>query len=99
MTKIDPRARFNATVLSPALSQYAKYMESGDSDDDEDDLSTYIAAVLVSRRRAAAAARKRQKSGPQGKKRRPLSSFSWDDHTHCLSERGFKLRYRVELPR
>ena len=96
MTKIDPRARFNVTALSPAVSQYAKYMESGDSDDDEDELSTYIAAVLVSRRRAAAAARKRQKSGPQGKKRRPLSFFSWDDHTHRLSERGFKLRYRVD---
>ena len=71
-------------------------MESSDSDSDSDsdDEDEYVAAILAIRRRAAAAAKKRQKSGPQGKKRRPMSFFSWSDHVHRLSERDFKLRYR-----
>lgn len=66
-----------------------------DSDSD-DDVTDEIAAVLARRRRAAAAAAKRQKSGPHGKKRRPMSYFSWADHLNRLSERNFKLRYRVD---
>ena len=73
-------------------------MESSDSDSDSDsdDEDEYVAAILAIRRRAAAAAKKRQKSGPQGKKRRPMSFFSWSDHVHRLSERDFKLRYRLD---
>ena len=66
----------------------------GDSDDDE--IMEHVAAVLARRRRAAAAALNRQKSGPKGKKRMPLSFFSWTDHVHRLSERDFKLRYRLD---
>ena len=64
-------------------------MQSGDD--------LVIAAIVHRRRLAYQAAKKRQKSGPQGKKRRPRSFFSWRDHLHRLSPRDFKLRYRLDL--
>ena len=35
--------------------------------------------------------------GPQGKKRRTESLFSWKDHVSRLTEREFKLRYRLDF--
>ena len=77
---------------------------SNDNDDDfdttdseeESDLEVAVREVVRRRRLAAAAAIRRQKSGPRGKKRRPFSFFSWTDHLHRLSERDFKLRYRLD---
>ena len=64
------------------------------SDEDRDD--EYVAAVVQRRRLAHAAARRRQASGPRGKKRKPLTHFSWEDHLHRLSPRDFKARYRLD---
>jgi hypothetical protein len=72
--------------------------ESDSESDDEIDneINVHVALVLERRRRAAAAASRRQKSGPQGKKRKPFSFFSWTDHLYRLSPRDFKLRYRLD---
>jgi len=82
-------------LLSCLVCLMRPRMES-DSDCSDSDSEDELAAVLDRRRRAAASAKRRLKSGPQGKKRRPRSFFSWSDHLHRLSERGFKLRYRVD---
>ena len=68
-----------------------------DSDDEVDETLVAVQVVMERRRLAAAAAARRQKSGPRGKKRRPFSFFSWEDHKHRLSERDFKLRYRLTV--
>ena len=54
-------------------------------------------AVAVQRRRAAAAIiLLLNGQGPQGKKRRPQSPFSWADHLALLTEKEFKERYRLD---
>ena len=79
-------------------------VESSDSESDFDDIESsddddeeYVVAIVKRRRLAHAAALQRQKSGPRGKKRKPLSYFSWTDHLHRLSPREFKARYRLDL--
>ena len=53
-------------------------------------------AVAVQRRRAAAAIMLLMNGqGPQGRKRRPQSPFSWEDHVARLTEPEFKQRYRL----
>jgi hypothetical protein len=89
-------------LVMSANKTYSEYDSSTESDTsssdgtdlDEDD---YVAAVVKRRRLAHAAALRRQKSGPRGKKRKPLSFFSWTDHLHRLSPRDFKARYRIDL--
>ena len=64
-----------------------------------------IARKKLRRLHAAAAVRRRQilatlelldsGKGPQGRKRRELGTFSWEDHVARLTQRSFKLRYRL----
>ena len=65
-------------------------------DDDDSGVNACIAAVLRRRQLARTAAIRRQRSGPRGPKRKPFSHFSWVDHLHRLSDRDFKLRYRID---
>ena len=51
-------------------------------------------ALLKLRLRHAEEAR-RKRPGPKGPKRRPRTLFDWAYHDYVLSERDFKLRYRV----
>ena len=54
-------------------------------------------AVAVQRRRVAAAiAALLGGQGPQGKKRREESPFSWADHLARLTPKEFKQRYRLD---
>ena len=62
-----------------------------EEDDEEQQREGDIAAVVAHRRTLAAAAQRRR----NGKKRRPRSIFYWEDHDHRLSQRQFKLRYRL----
>ena len=92
-----PALQISSAAARMESDNRSDWDSDSDSDSDSDDeLNDLVAAVIDRRRRAAAAAKKRQKSGTQGKKRRPLSFFSWSDHVHRLSERDFKLRYRVD---
>ena len=74
--------------------------------DDDDEEWLHLLAVRKLRRLNAAAAEKRRRikaalllldggQGPQGRKRREESPFSWEDHIAQLTERQFKLRYRL----
>ena len=64
-----------------------------------------IARKKLRRMHAAAAKRRSQilavlellgnGKGPQGSKRRELGSFNWEDHVERLTEKKFKLRYRL----
>ena len=54
-------------------------------------------AVAVQRRRVTAAlAALLGGQGPQGKKRREESTFSWEDHLARLTPKEFKQRYRLD---
>jgi len=54
------------------------------------------AAVAIRRRQIRAALAGEAGQGPQGSKRRETSFFSWTDHLARMTERDFKLRYRLD---
>ena len=56
-----------------------------------------IAAAIRRRQVVAAIQLLSGGQGPQGKKRRTESLFSWKDHVSRLTEREFKLRYRLDF--
>ena len=74
---------------------------------EQDDISRSSLRKRARRLAIAAAMRRRQVvaaiqllsggQGPQGKKRRTESRFSWKDHVSRLTEREFKLRYRLDF--
>lgn len=74
---------------------------------EHDDLSRTILRKRARRLAIAAAVRRRQVvaamqfssagQGPQGAKRCKVSQFSWTDHVLGLTEREFKMRYRLDF--
>ena len=82
-------------------------MQFATCDDDDDDLDCVVHSLRPACRarkvRIAAAVRRKQVvaaleaieggQGPQGKKRRDVSAFSWADHLARLTESEFNTRY------
>lgn len=91
-------------VAAPAGARYAAQGGAGDDIDLESALADrklrrLRAAIAVRRQKikAVLAATTRTGHGPQGRKQREETFFSWKDHVRRMSEAQFKLRYRLDF--